>query len=424
MEPASAGASVADPLGSGDAHPRSRAGVSGGRQGAEPGTGADDLGEAMARAAPEAGDEEARRGSRGAAPTEAAIASAPAPRDGTVERGAVAVPPSGAGAMRAPSPAIPGREPAASASAAGGVAQSPATPPVTGAAPDAGEDGAIAADDGLRSDAPRGAGEARELILFPRWVPEPDDPDAASPGDGPSAPGTAGAGGPGERLAALLADDRAVERATDRIDRYWQTVRHHLERDWEVDKEILREGPTRGLGIDVEAGIRSWLEEAAAYGATGNPYGEGPMVPGAPGLPDHLLPLDRQGQQHPGLPRGGERSAFRRERSALVLLVQDDRGRVVEIRLHRSSGNLAFDDAALAQARRLSRLDLGVPPDGRKSLWSFDATLAITPPAPIAGCSFDAHFLPDHCFYPLSERVKHAVRLVGVWDADETPGIR
>ena len=55
---------------------------------------------------------------------------------------------------------------------------------------------------------------------------------------------------------------------------------------------------------------------------------------------------------------------------------------------------------------------------------AFGATLLTTPPAPVAGCAIDAHFIPSNCFYPLKQRVKTDVHLVGVWQADEEPGLR
>ncbi|WP_373045948.1 energy transducer TonB [Vulgatibacter sp.] len=235
-------------------------------------------------------------------------------------------------------------------------------------------------------------------------VPPPEEPEPA----------------PG--LADRLADDRAVRRATERVETYWSELRQQLERRWEVPKELLRDGPTRGLGIPVEEAWKGYREQAERYAATGNPYGEGPLVPGARELADNAVPVELPDRVEPTVDM--ERTAYRQSRSALVLLVQDETGNVADVRLHRSSGNAAYDRAALERAKSLATLDLGLPPDGNQSVWSFDATLITTPPLPIAGCAVDAYFIPRHCFYPLSQRVKEGVRLVGVWRKGERPGIR
>jgi len=248
-------------------------------------------------------------------------------------------------------------------------------------------------------------------------------PHGAAEGAGTAAAPAAPAD-PGHRLDALLADGRAVERGTTRVDGYWSEVRRHLERRWEVDAELLRDGPRRGLGLGkLDEAWEGWRKQAAAYAATGNPYGDGYLAPGSPHLADHARPVEPK-EVRPLYEDAAEDGAFRKHRTALVLVVQDEGGRVIDVRLHRSSGHKGYDELALSHARALAQLDLGIPPDGAKSLWSFDATLITTPPLPIAGCAVDAYFVPQHCYYPLRQRVKESVHLVGVWRADETPGVR
>ena len=129
-----------------------------------------------------------------------------------------------------------------------------------------------------------------------------------------------------------------------------------------------------------------------------------------------------RGDQRGDDPGGG--GTYQVKRIALVMLVQEPGGGLEEIRLHRSSGSPAFDRAALDAARTLAEGALEAPPDGSTTIWAFEASLRITPPAPIVGCSFDAGFIPQECFYPMSRHLKHGVKLLGVWHEGETPGLR
>lgn len=227
-----------------------------------------------------------------------------------------------------------------------------------------------------------------------------------------------------ERLQGLLADDRAVGRARDGRDGYWRDLARNMERRWQVDKDHVRTGPKLGLGFSVDQWVETWRARARTYVATGNPYGDGAFARGSPQLTDSARPL----QLDENLVRldyeGGTNGTYNLMRVALVLVIQDDEGRVAEVRLHRSSGSRGYDEGALKAAQTLASDDLGVPPQGRQSLWAFYAALAVTPPAPIVGCGFDAYFIPTECFYPLSEHLRSRVRLVGIWARGEKPGLK
>ncbi len=344
-------------------------------------------------------------------PSRAGDASAEAPRDATPNR---AEPYAGHVSAETPRPAHVGDA----------SAEAPRDVTPDRAAPHAGHVSAETPQPSEPGGASAVAPAPRRLDLLPdRYdlaAAAPAPPAAAEP---PPRPPPAPPD-PQQRLRAMIADDKAVDRATRNVQAYWAELRRDLDRRWRVDEELLADGPSSGLGIDLRDAWRGYTEQAAAYGATGNPYGDGPYALGSPQLNERARPLDLPEVPNLHLNGGDERSAFRKERTAYVLVVQDASGRVAGVKLHRTSGNAAFDRAALDQADRLAEMDLGIPPDGTQSLWAFNATLLITPPLPIAGCAVDAYFIPQHCFYPLSRRMKQAVRLVGVWRADETPGVR
>lgn len=237
-------------------------------------------------------------------------------------------------------------------------------------------------------------------------------PAATEPPPAPTEPD------PQHRLDALIADDKAVSRALTNVQDYWSNIRRDLDRKWAVEADLIEGGPSRGLGMGLAEGWQEYRKQAAQYAASGNPYGDDPLAPGAPTTAERAYAIG------PPVPERGDEGAYRKHRTALVLVVQDASGRITDVRLHHPSGSPAYDRAAVEHARALTKLDLGLPPDGTQSVWAFDAELLITPPAPIAGCSVDAYFVPQTCFYPLSRRVRDSVRLVGVWRADETPGVR
>jgi hypothetical protein len=226
----------------------------------------------------------------------------------------------------------------------------------------------------------------------------------------------------------LLAREHAELRAREQRDSYWRDMELRLRRNLEVDGDVVasaRGVPSGALGtarsavVDpIAEGLRSWATMAEAYGGTGNPYGEG-HVPGGEVSRGEELRLQESlvGEL---APPGGP---WKQELTALVLVVQDDAGMVVGVELWRTSGSKSFDRTALAQARALQ--NLGTPPEqGKASLWSFEAERSVTPPLPMAGCSFDATFALGTCTWPLREHVRARVRLVAIFRPEELERVR
>jgi hypothetical protein len=99
----------------------------------------------------------------------------------------------------------------------------------------------------------------------------------------------------------------------------------------------------------------------------------------------------------------------------LVRIVQRDDGSVESADLANSSGNRAYDDRVVRQARDLGRTLLGPPPDGhRKTLWAFEVESLVFV-APLAGCALDSNFLPGECYYPFKKYVRPRVKLQAIY---------
>ncbi len=86
-----------------------------------------------------------------------------------------------------------------------------------------------------------------------------------------------------------------------------------------------------------------------------------------------------------------------------------------------SSGNKAYDKMALDKAETMTagesdEDELGPPPKAlRRTLWAFESDFSQIPPVPVVGCSFDAYFVPEDCFYPLKKFVKPRVKLRAIY---------
>ena len=121
----------------------------------------------------------------------------------------------------------------------------------------------------------------------------------------------------------------------------------------------------------------------------------------------------RQGRD--SVPSGGSAAGpWSHRLIALVRITQREDGSLFGAELLGKSGSDAYDRLALGQARKLGKLQLGPPQQGRETLWAFETDFTQVPPVPIAGCALD-DFVPKDCFYPLQQRVKSRVRLQAIY---------
>jgi hypothetical protein len=218
-----------------------------------------------------------------------------------------------------------------------------------------------------------------------------------------------------------------MEKAVRHPDGYWSDVRRRLAKGFTPGWEILT-GTRQEVGLLSRGQLRAlaefwkgYEEQAARYGATGNAYG---AEEGAPGtrrsLADDVRNLsilpDDGGVLAAARP---ESRIFHRELVALIRIRQEADGKVAAVELLRSSGNGAYDRLALEQAAVLRAEEeppLGpTPPQGRETLWAFATRFDMVPPVPVAGFSFDAHFVPTDVSYPLKKSARSEVELKAVY---------
>ncbi|WP_157370417.1 hypothetical protein [Vulgatibacter incomptus] len=257
----------------------------------------------------------------------------------------------------------------------------------------------------------------RDLELFP--LP-------TAPSEGQEPPGQVVAVEPEgrrieKRLEELFAEDRAVETAKNRADPYWFDLRRRLEREFSVPLDLVEDGPGNGT-LGLQGAIDTYRAQAKAYANSGNPHGDGPLVPGSRrGMAQELRDELAEGVFGEPLAEAiGDRSLFSRELVTVVELEQASDGSILDVRLITKSGSPGHDQIALDHMRTdgaAAASDLGAPPaQGRRTRWAFTSSLWIVPPLPMVGCGFDAQFMPTTCVYPLKKNLKHRVRLLAIYE--------
>ncbi len=223
------------------------------------------------------------------------------------------------------------------------------------------------------------------------------------------------------RLDELFAEDRAIETAKHRADSYWHDLRRRLERGFEAPLDLVEAGPGSGT-LSLGGSLSTYREQARAYALTGNPYGDGPRVPGSRrSMGSELVDsIADQTLKRPLQEPIGDRGVFSRKLVTVVDFEQAPDGSLVGVHLVTSSGSPGHDRLALAQTREEggnAMGELGPPPaQGRRTRWAFTSSLTIIPPLPMAGCALDAYFIPQECVYPMKKILRHRVRLLAIYD--------
>ncbi len=222
------------------------------------------------------------------------------------------------------------------------------------------------------------------------------------------------------RIDGFVRAAKAYARA-ELTDVYWRNLKDKLENGFEVPFEIRDQ---RNSGSAMVKLADRHTRDAAAYGKSGNPFAGDPSGPGAPrslGGDTLALGLEQRGISQATLAT----EMFMRQVGtasgslliARVLISQREDGKVADVALADSSGNVAYDTMALKKARLLLGDELKtlgpLPPEGRRSLWAFETDFHRM--LPLAGCALDAYFVPRDCVLPLQAKARSRVRLEAIY---------
>lgn len=221
-----------------------------------------------------------------------------------------------------------------------------------------------------------------------------------------------------EELASESVGRGRVERGL--VHPYYGQLGKALMKGWDADRSVKEHGLQGYFDMGMERGraySRIWMERAADYGASGSFAAKN-----GPGE-DRRRPLTTAGD--PTLNARREmrqqmRQEFRTTRRALIRVVQDAKGQLLDVHLLEPSHQPEVDKEALKDVRAMAE-KLPPPPDeavgGRSrltSVWEFELIISISPPIPTFSFEFDEALGFIDTRLPLDRRIYKRVRLVEV----------
>ncbi|NVJ07989.1 TonB C-terminal domain-containing protein [Myxococcus sp. AM001] len=201
---------------------------------------------------------------------------------------------------------------------------------------------------------------------------------------------------------------------------YYGQLGKALMKAWDADRAVKEHGLQGYFDMGMERGraySRIWMERASDYGASGSFAAKN-----GPGE-DRRRPLSTAGD--PTLNARRElrqqmRQEFRTTRRALIRVIQDTKGNLVDVHLLEPSHEPQVDKEALKDVRAMAE-KLPPPPDeavgGRArltSVWEFELLISISPPVPTFSFEFDEALGFIDARLPLDRRIYKRVRLVEV----------
>ncbi|WIG98959.1 TonB C-terminal domain-containing protein [Myxococcus sp. SDU36] len=201
---------------------------------------------------------------------------------------------------------------------------------------------------------------------------------------------------------------------------YYGQLGKALMKAWDADRAVKEHGLQGYFDMGMERGraySRIWRERASDYGASGSFAAKN-----GPGE-DRRRPLSTAGD--PTLNTRRElrqqmRQEFRTTRRALIRVIQDTKGNLVDVHLLEPSHEPQVDKEALKDVRAMAE-KLPPPPDeavgGRSrltSVWEFELLISISPPVPTFSFEFDEALGFIDARLPLDRRIYKRVRLVEV----------
>ncbi|WP_163865193.1 TonB C-terminal domain-containing protein [Myxococcus eversor] len=222
---------------------------------------------------------------------------------------------------------------------------------------------------------------------------------------------------------ALVEDLVSESVGRGRVDRglvhpYFSQLGKKLVAVWDADRSVKEHGLQGYFDMGMErsrAYGRAWSERAANYGSSGA------FVANNQPLDDKRRPVSTVGD--PALRMRSElrekmREGFRSTRRALIRVVQDNHGRLLDVVLVQPSHQPEVDQEAVKDVRAAAE-KLPPPPaeavgsrERLVSLWEFELIISISPPIPTFTFEFDEALGFIDTRLPLDKRIYKRVRLV------------
>ena len=201
---------------------------------------------------------------------------------------------------------------------------------------------------------------------------------------------------------------------------YFSQLGKSLLKSWDAERAVTSQGLKGFLEQAKEnnkAWNNIWRERAAAYGSSGSPLEADPALkPGRKPAAFNANPnLDARRAM-----RQQMREEFQSTRRAVIRVVQDSQGRLLEVTLVSPSNNVQVDNEALKDVRAAAEQLPPPPPEalaGKQtltSLWQFELIISITPPVPTLSFEFDEALQFVDMRMPLDRRIYKRVRLLSV----------
>lgn len=239
--------------------------------------------------------------------------------------------------------------------------------------------------------------------------------------------GPADAGVPGglpSQSAQQIVDNLALDTlGKGKVERglvhpYFTQLGKSLLKVWDAERAVSSQG-FKGFLEQAQENSKAWnniwRDRAAAYGSSGSPLeADAAQKPNRRPLSgDPNLQARREMRQQ-------MREQFMATRRAIIRVVQDAQGRLLEVTLVSPSNNVQVDKEALEDVRAAAE-QFPLPPAealaGRKtltSLWQFELIISITPPVPTLSFEFDEALRFVDMRLPLDRRIYKRVRLLSV----------
>jgi TonB family protein len=201
---------------------------------------------------------------------------------------------------------------------------------------------------------------------------------------------------------------------------YFSQLGKSLLKSWDAERAVTSQG-FKGFLEQAQENSKAWnsiwRDRASTYGSSGSPLEKDSAL--APGRrpPSTLSNPNLEARR---AMRQQLREEFQSTRRAIIRVVQDAQGRLLEVTLVSPSNNVQVDKEALKDVRAAAE-QLPPPPaealagkETLTSLWQFELIISITPPVPTLSFEFDEALQFIDMRMPLDRRIYKRVRLLSV----------